>query len=62
MKLTVDARWDAIEAMPAEDFAEVQARVSVCLDCRGPALLTDEQLLEVIAQPQCTRCRQAAAA
>lgn len=54
---TPDARWTSIAAMSLEDWSTVAARVSVCLDCRGPALLTDEQLEQVIAEPQCTRCR-----
>lgn len=54
---TVDARWTSIAAMSVEDFAQVAARVSVCLYCLGPALLTDEELQLVIAEPLCRRCR-----
>lgn len=55
----IDTRWATIQAMSPEDFKPIAARVSICLDCRGPALLTDEQLTQVIAEPVCTRCEAA---
>lgn len=62
-KLTkVDARWEQVTAMSAEDWETVAPRVSVCIDCAGPALLTDAELEQVIATPRCTRCRRAAEA
>lgn len=57
----LDARWLAVQIMAPAKWAEISARVSICLDCRGPALLTDEQLMETISQPQCSRCQRAAA-
>ena len=54
---TPDDRWQAIEAMPPDEWQAIAARVSVCLTCRGPALLSDEQLGLLIAEPMCTRCR-----
>jgi len=57
---SVDTRWSSLDAMPAEEWNLIAARVAICLDCRGPALLTNEQLPEVITQPMCTRCRRTA--
>lgn len=51
-------RWESLGAMPPEEWAIVAPRVSVCLHCLGPALLTDVELELVIAEPLCTRCRR----
>lgn len=53
-----DQRWESLRSMPPDEWAIVAPRVSVCLHCLGPALLTDAELGLVIAEPLCTRCRR----
>lgn len=58
----IDARWSSLEAMEPAAWGAVAARVSVCVSCLGPALLSDEQLGQVIALPRCRGCSAVQAA
>ena len=55
---TVDARWAALDAMPREEWETIEARVSICLHCLGPAMLDDAEVEAIIAEPLCRRCRK----
>lgn len=58
----VDARWSTLDAMTPAAWSVVAARVSVCLECLGPALLSDEELAQPVAAPRCRRCLKEVAA
>lgn len=49
-------RWAQVEAMPAAEYATIQANVSVCMACLGPATLSGVELAHTIAEPVCRRC------
>lgn len=56
---TVEARWSTLDAMAPAAWSAVRGRVSVCLECLGPALLTNEELALFACAPQCRRCKAA---
>lgn len=58
----IDARWASLEAMSPADWSKVAARVSVCMDCLGPVLLSDAELALLACEPRCRGCRAKVAA
>lgn len=56
MGVDADHRWATIEAMPADEYAGIAARVGVCAECLGPALYSELDLEHTIIEAICSRC------
>ena len=52
----IGARWLRIEAMPADEYTAIAARVGVCAECLGPALYSEADLKHTIGDAICSRC------
>lgn len=54
----VEARWRQVEAMAPVEWAKVAARISTCVVCFGPALLTEDELAMIGCAPRCRYCKE----